>query len=379
MENMGSRQDISSAVKEQTDIVKIIGENIDLKKSGVRYLGLCPFHGEKTPSFSVNGAQQFFYCFGCGESGDVFSFVMKYHNMDFPAALKMLASRLNIEVPEKSFSSADRKKDEERQRMFTLVKKTAEIYHRYLLEEKGGEAGRNYLYSRGIPVEIWRRFLIGYAPSKDLAGWDFLSSHLSVEEKTTAEKTGLLVQNERGSTYDRFRDRVLFPIYDLRGRACGFGGRIVGEGQPKYMNSPESVIFNKSKLLLGLYQQNEAIRKKRQVLVVEGNFDMISLVVHDCNNVVAPLGTALTASQVRLLKRFSEETILLFDGDKAGRKAVVRAAPYFFAEKVNARVALLPEGHDPDTYVVEHGKTGVAKLVEQSIELSEFILQGVNW
>ncbi len=370
-----SRQDITARVKEQTDIVKIIGEYVDLKRSGVRYLGLCPFHGEKTPSFSVHGGQQFYYCFGCAESGDVFSFLMKYHNYDFPQALKYLADRLNIELPQKNISRQEKEQEARRQQMYAVTAKAARIYRNNLLDEQKNAAAKRYLQDRGIPEEIQERFGIGYAPTKEQGGWNYLGSKLSGEESKNAERVGLLVKKDRGGYYDRFRDRVLFPIYDPKGRVCGFGGRIVGEGQPKYMNSPESPIFNKSRNLLGLYQQAEAIRKKRRAVIVEGNFDFISLVVHGCDHVVAPLGTALTSSQIRLLARYAEQITLLFDGDEAGVKAAMRTAPLCLAEQMAARVALLPEGDDPDTYVRREGLTKLNDLLDSAKELPEFVME----
>ena len=369
-----TRQEIIATIKEQTDIVKIIGEHVELKRSGVRYLGLCPFHGEKTPSFSVNGAQQFFYCFGCGESGDVFSFLMKFHNLEFQEALQQLADRLNIELPKKRVSEQEKKQEAIRQSMYAVTAKAAKIYRRYLIEESDADAARRYLKNRGIPQEVQAKFEIGYAPAKEAVGWDFLERKLSSEEAKIAEQVGLLVKGERGGRYDRFRDRVLFPIHDTRGRICGFGGRIVGEGQPKYMNSPESYIFNKSRNLLGLYQQSDEIRRSRNAVVVEGNFDMISLVVHGCKNVVAPLGTALTTSQIRLLRKHADRAVLLFDGDMAGKKAAFRTAPLFLAEQLPARVALLPAGHDPDTYVQEKGLPELNVLLDQAKELPEFVV-----
>lgn len=370
-----SRQDITATIKEQTDIVKIIGEHVDLKRSGVRYLGLCPFHGEKTPSFSVHGTQQFFYCFGCGESGDVFSFLMKYHNYDFPTALKTLADRLNIELPSRNISPQEKEKEKKREQMYAVTEKAAKIYSRYLQDVHKGKTARDYLLQRGISESVQKRFGVGYAAAKEQEGWDFLGSQLSAEEKKTATNVGLLVRKESGGHYDRFRDRILFPIYDSRGRICGFGGRIVGEGQPKYMNSPESPVFNKSRNLLGLHQQGDEIRKQRKVIIVEGNFDMISLVQHGCLNVVAPLGTALTAPQIRLLAKYSEEAILLFDGDEAGVQAAMRAAPLFLAEQMSARVALLPKGEDPDTYVQRNGLEELNLLLDSAVELAEFVFE----
>ena len=368
------RENITSRIKEQADIVQIIGECVDLKQSGVRFLGLCPFHGEKTPSFSVHGGQQFYHCFGCGESGDVFSFMMKYHNMDFPGALKELAARYNIELPDRRRSKQAIALERKREQLFTVNKKCAEIYSHYLQSAKGADNGRDYLRKRGVTSEIEKRFGIGYAPAVEAEGWNYLSGKLSREEVAAGVEAGLLVEREKGGTYDRFRDRIVFPIYDISGRVCGFGGRIVGDGQPKYMNSPESLVFNKSRLLLGLYHQKESIRRQKRAILVEGNFDLISLVAHGCENVVAPLGTAITREQLRLIKRFTTEITLLFDGDEAGEKAAVRAVPYFLAEQLVGHIALLPSGHDPDTYVREKGLEQLNELLEEAESLPEFVL-----
>ena len=367
-----SREEIVARVKERADIVQIIGETVDLKKSGARFLGLCPFHGEKTPSFSVHPGQQFFYCFGCGESGDVFTYFMKYHNLDFPSALKELAGRYGITLPDKTQSPEQERQEKQRKAMFQVSSKAAEIYSRFLANDPRAATARAYLDKRGIPEEIRQRFGLGYAPAVDTSGWDFLSHQFAENDHAMALEVGLLVRNERGGVYDRFRDRVLFPIHELSGRVCGFGGRIIGDGQPKYLNSPESRIYTKSKLLLGLYQAKDAIRIQNQAIIVEGNFDLVSLVCHGCENVVAPLGTALTREQLRLLKRFADNVVLLFDGDEAGVKAAVRAVPHFLAEQVAGRVALLPEGHDPDTFVRENGIDAVRRLVEGAESLPEF-------
>lgn len=371
---METREDITIRIKESADIVQLIGENVELRKSGARFLGLCPFHGEKTPSFTVHPGNQFFHCFGCGESGDVFSFMMKYHNVDFPEAIKQLAKRYDIPLPERKVSSAQKKEQQLRQTMFSVNKKAAELFSTCLEQSSHAQDAREYLKKRGIPIETQQQFGLGYAPSQKTAGWNYLGSQLSIDEKSAAFETGLVAKKEKGGSYDRFRDRVLFPIYDISGQVCGFGGRIVGEGQPKYMNSPESLVYNKSRSLLGLYQGKDAIRVKDQVVIVEGNFDLISLVAHGCENVVAPLGTALTREQVRMLKRFASEGILLFDGDSAGVKAAVRAVPFFLAEQMKGKVALLPTGHDPDTYVQEFGLVALEKLLDNAKELSEFVL-----
>jgi len=365
---------VTAQVKERADIVQIIGECVDLKRSGVRYLGLCPFHGEKTPSFSVHSGQQFFHCFGCGESGDVFTFMMKYYNLDFPGALKELARRYQIELPEKTVSPAERKRKEQHRLIYRVNEKAAAIFRKYLVGVKEAGPAREYLQERGISPDIQEKFAIGYAPSVDTVGWDFLARQLNIDEKAAAETAGLVVKKERGGVYDRFRDRILFPIFESDGRIAGFGGRIVGEGQPKYMNSPESPVFDKSRLLLGLYQQKEAIRRQRQVILVEGNFDMVSLVAGGCENVAAPLGTALTKKQIRILKQLVDTVILLFDGDAAGLKAAIRSVPLFLAEQVEGKVALLPTGHDPDTFIRKKGLHELTSLLKEAEPLAEFVL-----
>lgn len=367
--------DLPARIKEQADIVQVIGECVELKKAGVRFLGCCPFHNEKTPSFSVHPGQQFFHCFGCGASGDVLEFQMKYHNLDFPTAMKELARRYQIEIPEKPMSPREQEKRRRRKLMYAVNEKVVSIWNECLHKSDLAVEAQKYLQKRGIPLTTQKQFGIGYAPSPDIAGWDYLGSRLKGEEHEIAIELGLLVKKEKGGTYDRFRDRVLFPIYDRQGKVLGFGGRIIGEGQPKYMNSPESPIFNKSASLLGLYQQGDAIRRSKQAILVEGNFDLVSLVVHGCPNVVAPLGTALTAQQLKLLKGYAEECVLLFDGDSAGVKAAIRSVPLFLGEEFAGKVALLPQGHDPDTFIREKGLEALEELLGRAMPLPEFALQ----
>ena len=369
------RESIAERIKEKADIVQIIGECVDLKKSGVRYLGRCPFHSEKTPSFSVHGGQQFYHCFGCGESGDVISFMMKYHHLDFQAALGELARRYHIQLPDLRKSPREDQLAQEKEQLYAINKKCAEIFASFLHTAREAENARAYLKKRGVSSLLQKEYLLGYAPAVEMAGWNFLGGQLHSLDLEAAIKAGLLVKKENGGTYDRFRDRIVFPIMDISGRVCGFGGRITGEGQPKYLNSPESAVFSKSRLLLGLYQQKEAIRQKNLGIIVEGNFDLISLVGSECRNVVAPLGTALTREQLRLLKRFGESAILLFDGDEAGAKAAERAVPLFLAEQMAGKVALLPEGHDPDTFVREKGAAALETLLATAESLPEFLFE----
>lgn len=369
-----SRAEITAYIKERADIVEIIGEHVDLKRSGVRYLGLCPFHHEKTPSFSVHAGQQFYYCFGCGEAGDVFSFMMKYHHLDFPAAVAALAGRYQIALPEPKRSPREREQQRRRQVLFELNRKAAGLYRDCLLDPVAGKAARDYLDQRGIPEALQERYQLGYAPAPEAGGWNFLGGRLEPAERSLAIEAGLLVKKEQGGTYDRFRGRLLFPVVDGRGEIAGFGGRTLGEDNPKYLNSPESPVYNKSRLLFGLHPQREAIRRERRATLVEGNFDLLSLVAHGFEAVVAPLGTALTRDQLRLLKPLTDEVVLLFDGDSAGLKAAERAVPLFLAEQVSGRVVLLPEAHDPDSFVREYGLEALRKLTTEAEPLPEFVV-----
>jgi DNA primase len=367
------QKDAVQRVKDAAQIVDIIGECVSLKRAGANMKGLCPFHAEKTPSFMVNPARQSFHCFGCGEGGDVLNFMMKYYNLTFPETLKNLAQRYQITLPEKEFTSDDKRKAEKRQKLFDANERAARMYHEYLLNHPEAAKARDYLSEREIPQEMVSSFNLGYAPES----WDYLRDKVSKSSITLAEaeEAGLLVRKDSNRFYDRFRDRILFPISELTGRVVGFGGRILGEGEPKYLNTPETLIFDKGRLLFGLFQNRDAIRKARQAVVVEGNFDLLALVTFGVKNVVAPLGTALTQAQIRLLKGYADEVILLFDGDEAGIKAAMRAVPMFLAEQVAARVALLPAMHDPDTYIRAHGKDGLEKFLVSALSILEFAFE----
>ena len=367
------QKDAVQRVKDAAQIVDIIGECISLKRAGANLKGLCPFHAEKTPSFMVNPVRQSFHCFGCGEGGDVLSFMIKYYNLTFPEALKNLAQRYHITLPEKQFTAEDRQKADKRQKLFDANERAARMYHEYLLNHSDAAPARDYLLKREIPLQIVKSFQLGYAPES----WDFLSNKVSRSSLTQgeAEEAGLLVRKESGGFYDRFRDRILCPIFELTGRVVGFGGRILGQGEPKYLNTPETLIFDKSRMLFGLFQHREAIRKARQAVVVEGNFDLLALAANGIENVVAPLGTALTQQQIRLLKGYADEVIMLFDGDEAGIKAAMRSVPLFLAEQVRARVALLPSRHDPDSYIRAHGREGLEKCLVRALPVLEFAFE----
>jgi len=368
--------DAVQRIKDAAQIVDVVGECVSLKRAGTNMKGLCPFHGEKTPSFMVSPERQTFHCFGCGEGGDVLSFVMKYYNLTFPEALNELANRYHITLPEKKFTAADQHKAEKRQRLFEVNERAASMYHEFLMHHAEAEQARSYLADRDISPEMIVKFKLGYAPP----GWDYLNNKVSKSSipLTDAEAAGLLVKKDKGGYYDRFRDRVLFPIFELTGRVVGFGGRILGEGEPKYLNTPETLVFDKSRMLFGLYQHRDTIRQTRQAVIVEGNFDLLSLAAHGMENVVAPLGTALTQVQVRMLKGYADEIILLFDGDAAGVKAAMRSVPMFLAEQAEARVALLPAVHDPDSYIRAHGKEGLQKYLAEALPLLEFAFENLQ-
>lgn len=368
-----AQQNTVRLVKDTAQIVDIIGEHVALKRTGVNLKGRCPFHAEKTPSFIVNPDRQSFHCFGCGEGGDVFSFLMKYHRLTFPEALKELARRYHIELPESGYHVRDQALAEKRQTLFSINRQAAESYHEYLLQDPAAARARAYLQQRGVPQQAIEKYQLGYAPDS----WDFLIKRFARADIALEDvvEAGLVVKRDRGGHYDRFRNRVLFPIYELTGRVVGFGGRILGTGEPKYLNSPETPIFNKSRTLFGLYHHRESIRRLKRAVIVEGNFDLLSLAIHGLDYGVAPLGTALTSAQVRIIKGYADEAILLFDGDDAGLKAAVRTVPIFLAEQVQARVVILPAGHDPDTFITEHGRSALEKYLAAAVPLPEFVFE----
>ncbi|MCL2459044.1 MAG: DNA primase [Desulfobulbus sp.] len=369
-----SRESVKNTVKAVADIAQVIGEVVELKRAGNRLTGLCPFHSEKTPSFTVHPQGQFFHCFGCGEHGDVFAFVMQYHRLDFPEALKLLAQKYGIELAESQLTEAEKLQLRRREALYEANEAAASVYQQCLHHPKLGKVARTYLEQRGVPDEIAARYRLGCAPDPEQAGWSWLADQLLTKglSRETLVLAGLAVGKERGGHYDRFRSRIMFPLADMTGRVVAFGGRILGDGKPKYLNSPESPIFEKSRLLFGLHPHREAIRRQRYALVVEGNFDLLLLAVHGIDNAVAPLGTALTREHIRALRGYGDEAVLLFDADAAGLKAAMRSIPYFLAEQVEGRVALLPAGHDPDSYVRAEGPEAIAALVAAARPLAEF-------
>lgn len=353
----GASDPFVERVREATDIVAMIGAEVELKRVGARHRGLCPFHGEKTPSFYVSAEHQSYHCFGCGVSGDAFSFLMAQEKMSFPEALHHLADRAGIAIPDRRGPASDAL---ERIRSALRV---ARGFYEDRLEAPDGTAAREYLERRGISRETRERYHLGYAPD----AWDALLSHARrmLSDRALVE-AGLAIEGEKGRIYDRFRQRLMVPIDTASGAPVGFGGRILGEGEPKYLNSPETPVYRKGAVLFGVAEAREGIRQSGRVLVVEGYFDVLSLAQAGINGTVGSCGTALTAEQATLLQRFDTEVVLLFDGDAAGQKAALRALPVVAGIVSRIRVASPPPGLDPDDWVRQAGAAEVLAALEQA-------------
>jgi len=341
-------------VREQTDIVGLISHYVSLKRSGANHMGLCPFHTEKSPSFSVNAARQFFHCFGCGVGGDVFSFLMKVEGLAFPDAVRRLAEPLGIELEERTPSPEEEQRQRQRERLYRVNDVTAAYFHQLLMEDSRGELARKYMKARGYGRKAAAEYQIGFSSDS----WDGLKKYLE-EQGLAADDVralGLIRSGKQGrGDYDLFRGRLIFPIYDLSGRIAAFAGRVLNDGKPKYINSPESPIYHKGQVLFGLYQARQAMRRSGEVLLVEGYFDQLALYRAGFPQVVATCGTALTLDHVRLLKRYVQRVVLLFDQDAAGRKATFKAMTVLQEEGLPAAVVELPGGEDPDSFIQGQG------------------------
>ncbi|MBE7415901.1 MAG: DNA primase, partial [Deltaproteobacteria bacterium] len=339
---MAIPKDKIEEIRERASIVQVVSEYVPLTKRGANHLGLCPFHSEKTPSFTVSEEKKIFYCFGCNATGNVITFLMKKEGLAFPDAVRSLAARYGITISESVRPGAPDK----REAVYSALKAASEYFLAELRTSEGARA-REYLKGRGLTGELAKSFMIGFAPDR----WDGLTGHLKRKGVDTdaALSAGLIVKREKSTGhYDRFRGRVVFPITDTRGRIIGFGGRTMDDKvQPKYLNSPESPVFRKGETLFGLSQAREAIQKEGSVIVVEGYFDLVALVKHGFNNSVATMGTALTAEHVRLLKGYTASIYCLFDADEAGKKAAIRGLDLFLNEDVACRAVLLDKGKDP--------------------------------
>lgn len=340
-----NREQLINTIRERSEITQVVSEYVTLKKAGKTLNGLCPFHGEKTPSFTVSREKQLFYCFGCGAGGDVFNFVMRIENLTFPQAARWLAERAHIPWEDEESPDAERRR-KEREAIFRLNKLAADYYHQVLLNSQQARGAQEYLKGRALDGEATTRFQLGYA----LPSWDGLTGLIQKKgiPLSLAEKAGLVLAGQNGF-YDRFRDRVIFPIIDPQGRVVGFGGRMMGEGHPKYLNSPDTPVFSKGRYLYGLYHAKDAIRHRGQAVIVEGYTDVIQAHLHGHQEVVASLGTALTLEQVKTLRRYTDHVVIAYDADTAGQSATVRGLELVRGSGIVVKVAVLPEGDDPDS------------------------------
>ncbi|WP_316347521.1 DNA primase [Desulfuromonas acetoxidans] len=347
-------EDLISQVRERVDIVDVVSGYVKLKHSGDNHLGLCPFHSEKTPSFNVNSSRQIFHCFGCGVGGNVFSFLMRMEGLAFPQAVKRLADQVGVVIPDDEPSPEEVRRRLEREELAEVYEQATRFYHDILLADPRGAQARGYIRRRGFDSEAVRRFRLGFSPDS----WDALCEHLTSEgtDLDKARQLGLIRRSDKtGNDFDMFRQRLLFPIEDLSGKVVAFGGRVLDDSLPKYINSPESALYHKSRLLYGLYQAKQAMRRERAVIVVEGYFDHLALVQAGIEHVVATCGTALTDDHAKILKRYVERVVLLFDEDAAGQKACFRAMPSLLQQGLEVMTLSLPAGDDPDSCVRREG------------------------
>ena len=368
----GDRTDAVAAVRLAANLVEVVSDYIPLKKSGARFRAVCPFHTEKTPSFYVDPDKQLFYCFGCSTGGDVFKFLMLYEKLEFPEALRLLAGRYGIPLPAPGGPAGS-----ERQKVLA-VNRHALRFFREQLRQPGGERARNYLEGRGLDGGTIDAFRLGYAPD----GWTALKDHLGQNGGGGGDRQGLMAgllaqKQETGRTYDRFRERVIFPIFNLADEVIGFGGRLLGDGEPKYLNSPETAAFSKGDNLYGILQAREAIRREGFVVLVEGYMDVIALHRAGFAQAVGTLGTGFTSGHVRLLKRFTERVVMNFDPDAAGRSATRRSLEVLLENGFDVRVVSLPPGKDPDLYVQEHGAGKYGERLQGALPYFEYLTREV--
>ncbi|HEY8902781.1 MAG TPA: DNA primase, partial [Chthoniobacterales bacterium] len=372
-------EDTVQRVAAASDIVDVIGSYVQLKRSGATWKGLCPFHNEKTPSFHVNPARQSYKCFGCGAGGLVFRFVMDYEHVDFPSAVRRLAARAGIPIAEES--EGDEKRRGERDRLVALHRDAAAWFHENLMRQRFAAHAREYLKGRGINSEIAARWKLGFAPDS----WDACTTMLRKAGYTTEEirLSGLVTWKESENPkskiqnpkfYDRFRNRVMFPISNDYGEVIAFSGRTLGDDPAKYVNSPETPLFTKGRVLFGLEKAKRAILASNEAIVCEGQLDLISAYEAGVQNVTAPQGTAFTPQQARLLRRFAESIVLCFDSDSAGRKAVERSLPALFAAGLAVRVARVPAGEDPDSLVRKQGAQALRDIVSNAGDYFDVVL-----
>ncbi|MDB5883123.1 MAG: dnaG [Ramlibacter sp.] len=363
----------------RADVVEIVGRYVQLKKGGANYMGLCPFHGEKSPSFSVSPSKQFYHCFGCGKNGNAIGFLMEHAGMNFVEAVKDLAGQYAMQVPEEDVSPQDRARAaQQREKQATLtdvLEKAGEAYRKQL---KNSPRAVDYLKGRGLSGEIAKQFGLGYAPE----GWRSLASVFPNYDDPLLAESGLVIVNEdEDKRYDRFRDRIMFPIRNVKGECIGFGGRVLGDGSPKYLNSPETPVFSKGRELYGLFEARNALREQGYVLVTEGYMDVVALAQLGYPNAVATLGTACTPDHVQKLFRFTDSVIFSFDGDEAGRRAARKAldgALPYATDVRTVKFLFLPAEHDPDSYIREFGRDAFSRYVSEATPLSRFLIEAAR-
>jgi DNA primase len=374
-------------VRQRASIIEVVSDFVSLKKAGKNHLGLCPFHSERTPSFTVNEEKGIFHCFGCGAGGNIFNFLMKASQMSFPEAVRAMANRYGVPLPTRELSEEEKRRRSQRAKLYEVNEAAAGYYHRTLTSLKEGEEGRQYFAQRGISEETIREHRLGFAP----AGWDSLVLFLQKNgiPLNLAETVGLILPRKEGTVpsgrpgfFDRFRRRVIFPIISEGGRVLGFGGRIIEEGKgegdpppPKYMNSPESPIYSKGHTLYGLNAAKGFIREKGNALIVEGYMDLLSLYQAGFRNGVASLGTALTSSQLQLLGRYAREAFLVFDADESGEKATQRSLDLFLQEGISAKVVTLPAGYDPDSLIRKEKAARFEQVLAEALPLVEYLFR----
>ena len=359
-------------MRDSVDIYDVVSGYVSLKKAGKNWLGLCPFHSEKTPSFNVNPAKQIFHCFGCGVGGDAFKFLELQEGLNFPEAVKQLASRAGITLPESRPRADEKKSDDERKALLKIIAEAADYFLREL-EGPAGSAARAYLAKRGLTETVIRDFSLGYARPE----WDGLLKHLRQKghPPTLLEKAGLIVKRSEGEGhYDRFRGRIIFPIRDISGHVIAFGGRVMDDSLPKYLNSPETPLYSKSNVLYCLDQAKEPARKQGYFIIVEGYLDAIACHQYGAKNAVATLGTALTDGHLRLMRRFAQKLMLIFDPDPAGVKATLRGFELFAGSGMKVNVVSLPDGDDPDTFLKKNGYEAFASCLKGSVKFMDFVL-----
>jgi DNA primase len=362
-----------SEIRDRSSILEVVSDYVSLKKAGKNYKGLCPFHSEKTPSFMVNEEKQIFHCFGCGEGGDVFTFLMKVGHFSFPQVVEELAKRYGIKLPPKEFSLAQKKEMAREELLFQINQIASEYFHDLLTRSKEGEEGRRYLSQRGISKEILEEHRLGYS----LDRWDGLVQHLGEKRLPLdmAGELGLILPKKKEGWYDAFRKRLLFPIFDLHHRVLGFGGRVIKEGQPKYLNSPESSIYHKGDVLYGLHVARRYASEKDCVIIAEGYFDLLTLHQYGIKHSVATLGTALTTQHIRALKRYTKNLVTVFDADQAGIQATLRSLPLFLEEEVMGKMIDLPKGEDPDGFLRKGKLEEFEKRAAEAVSLLDFFFE----